>query len=388
MSETFVLTEIRELLRRGDDVRVVARRGPDAGEPIHAGAREVLEAVTYVPHSRRRLIRAALQLLARAPRDSLATLLWCVRARPFERGTLRAFGEAAAVVERLPEVDHVHAHFAHDSATLALVLARVARRGFSFTAHAHDVFVATSLRLLRRKIGSAAFVAAPAEFTAAHVRTVAATRDRAKVVVVRNGVELARLQTGGERDSPPTILTVGRLVDKKGIDVVLHAAALLASRGVETRWQVIGDGPLRSALRELAASLGVDEIVELSGSRDHGYVLERLRAATAFVLPCRVTARGDSDAIPVGLVEALAAGVPVVTTAVAGIPEIVEDGKCGLLVPENDPDSVASAVQTLLADERLRARLGRGAQAAASGFAVETTVDRLRELFRAAASDP
>jgi glycosyltransferase involved in cell wall biosynthesis len=370
LTERFVLTEIAELRRQGDEVLVVARRSEHDPEPDAAGV-DVLRLPERVGSS-------AVVALARSPRRALPALAWAIRARRYEREALRAFGEAAWLARRLPaSTERLHAHFAHGSATLALLLARLTGRPFSFTAHAYDVLVATHPLLLRRKVDEAAFVVAVSEFTRARLAA-----GNGKVAVVRNGVEPP---APAAPDDPPLVLAVARLVEKKGLDTLLRACAELVRRGVRFRCELVGDGPERGRLEALARELDLGDAVRLSGARPHAEVAGRLARARAFALPCRRARDGDEDALPVALVEALAAGVPVVTTGVGGIPEAVEDGVSGLLVPPEDPRALADALERLLVDDALHARLAAGGRDAARAFDPERCVGELRALLAGAA---
>lgn len=376
LSETWVVGELRELLRRGDEVLVLAR-SPGDSVPVPDGLHTI-----HAPRRRTTLVRAALQILVERPLRSLPALGWAVRARPRERGVLRAFGQAAALAPLIEHDDHLHAHFAHNSASLALLLSRLTGRPFSFTGHAYDVLVATQPALLRRKIAAARFTIAVSDWSRARLADIARPQDREKVVVVRNGVDLRALAAGGALDSarPPLVLTVARLVDKKGVDLAVGACARLAARGVRHRWLVVGDGPLRARLEAQARELGVEHTIAFAGAQDPDAIAERLSQATMFVLPCRVAADGDQDVLPAAIVEALAAGLPVVTTPVGGIPEL---GRAAVLVPCDDADALATAVADVLGDGARRAALADGARQAAADYDVRHSVARLRELFAA-----
>jgi glycosyltransferase involved in cell wall biosynthesis len=383
VSETFVLHELAELCRQGEDVRIVSRRPADPRDPVHPGTAPLVERTLTLPRSSRPLAAAAVRLLVRSPRRAAPALVWCIRGRVVEREAVRVFGEAAYVLPRVGSFDHAHAHFAHGSASLAQVLGRLHDRPYSFTAHARDVLLARP-RMLTRKLARCAFAVAPSEFIASRLRGLA--DESSRVVVVRNGVP--KDEDGhepGPKEEPPLVLSVARLVPKKGLDLALRAAALLAERRVEARWEFVGDGPLRGELASLAERLGLDGRVVFSGSRDHAWVRRRLRAATLFVLPARVTADGDSDALPAAIVEALAAGVPVVTTDVGGIGEVVVDGVSGRLVRPDDAEAVADAVEELLRDDALRERLAAAAPGATLEYDLAASAERLRDLFRAAA---
>jgi glycosyltransferase involved in cell wall biosynthesis len=389
LSETFVLNEVREVLRQGDEVTVVSLAEPHADEPRHPGAEAVLPRTVYGPRGEARVRRLALagaRALLRRPRRAWPALAWAARAALRERttGHLKQFGEAAWLLSRLPaDVDHVHAHFAHAPATAALLLARLLGRPFSFTAHANDIYTLTTPQLLRAKIAEARFVATVSDATHADVAQAAPADDRAKVVVVRNGIDRRRFAPRAEEPrGAPVVLCVSRLVEKKGVDTLIEACARLAARGVDLRLEVMGDGPLRGALEERARALGVAGRVALLGNVDQAAVLAGYRRASVLALACRHAESGDRDGLPVALVEAMAAGLPVVSTPISGIPEVVRDGESGLLVAPDDADALAGAIGRVLADADFRARLARGARAATDAYDERATVAGLRRLFR------
>jgi glycosyltransferase involved in cell wall biosynthesis len=322
LSETFVVKEVRGLLAAGDDVTVYARRGGEAG------VADDLRAVVVGPGSSwgARGVGAALALQ--------------------ERGSLHALAEASWLAKHV-RADHAHAHFAFGAASIALLYGRLAGAPASFTAHAHDLYGGVPDAVLGRKLMAAAWAAAPSEHGVERLRGLA---PGASVVVQRNGVDRSAVDAG-PREAPPRVLGIGRLVEKKGFDVLVRAAARL-----DAVVEIVGDGPERERLEALS-----DGRVRFSGALPHGEAIARLRGASAFVLPCRELPSGDRDGLPVALVEAMSAGVPVVTTPVGGIPELVRDGETGLLVAPDDDVALAAAVERALRDGAGLAAAGRAA---------------------------
>jgi glycosyltransferase involved in cell wall biosynthesis len=387
-SETFILREVEELIRQGDDVVLYSLTRPHAGEPRHDGVDAIVARACYLPTGPRRLLAlvgSALAELVRSRRTAWGALGWCVawslRQRRLDH--LRRFGEACYVRRRFPaDVDHIHAHFAHGPTTVALLLARLTGVPFSFTGHAKDIFELVPPRLLSAKVTEASFARAVSDYTREQIAAATAPGDREKIVVVRNGVDRTRFSGNGRApETPPLILAVSRLVEKKGLDTLVEACSLLGRRGLDFRCEVIGDGPLRSRLERQVDELGVSDRVFLVGSRDQDGVRAAYERATVFALPARRTAVGDQDGLPVAIVESLAAGVPVVTTPTSGIPEVVETERSGLLVPANDPTALADALERLLRDPELLGRLASASRARAADYDLSTCVGRLRGLF-------
>ena len=260
---------------------------------------------------------------------------------------------------------------------------------FSLTAHAKDVFAqgpsrATWRRLARRS----EFIVTVAESNRRHIGELLGDRLRDRVRVLYNGVDLAAITPQPQRQRAPhaalRLLCVARLVPKKGLTDLLHAAALLRERGLPFRCSIVGDGPERESLEKLRDERGLSDCVQFEGAFGHERVIECLSESDAVILPCRVTEDGDRDVLPTVLLEAMAAGIPCVSTSVGGIPEIVEPGETGLLVPERDPDALAHALYTLAADPPLARRMGAaGRRRAERLFDRRRSVGVLRSWFAA-----
>ncbi len=396
VSETFVQNEVLEVLRQGDEVTVCSLRRPHPGEPPSPRASVLAARTIYVPEGPRRvlaLVGSAGVVLLRRRRRAWGALWWALRFtwRTREFDQVERFAEAAWLSRRgvSSDVGHIHAHFAHGPATVALLLARLTGIPFTFTGHAKDIFQLVPASFLAAKAKEARAVVTVSAYTQAHVRDAVEPEDRHKVVVVRNGLEPGRFERRQvEPVGSPTIASVSRLVHKKGVDVLIDACALLADRGTEFSCRVIGEGPRRDRLAERADRAGVADRIELLGSLDRDGVARELAGALVFALPCRRTKKGDQDGLPVALVEAMAVGVPVVTTPVSGIPELVLDERSGLLVHPEDPAALADALDRLLSDPALRRRLVASGAEALSDYDLAENVARLRALFGANAVVP
>ena len=391
LSETFVLREVREHVRQGRPIVVWTLR-PVPGEELPAeDVDDVADRVRAVPPGVGgvlRLIASSIAMALRHPvrfvRNAAFAARWAVAER--DPRHLAALPFATYIAARLPEDAHVHSHFANTPATVGLLAARLSGRSFSFTGHARDLYVVTSKAFLRAKVSAASFVALGSEFARERVAEAVGPELADRLVIVRNGLDALDMAAPrlGARSEPPVIASVGRLVEKKGHATLVEASALLASRGVAHRCAIVGDGPLAGELEEQIERTGAP--VSLLGAREPHAVRELIDSATVFALACQPAADGDSDTMPLAILEAMSRGVPVVTTAIAGIPEVVRAGESGLFVEPQDAAALAAALERLLRDPALAAELGERARHRADEFDVHSNVKRLYSC--AAAGEP
>lgn len=266
-------------------------------------------------------------------------------------------------------VDRIHAHFASHTATCAGIAGIVSGIPFSFTAHAYDIYcTALSLRndTLGWKLRHAAQVFAISEHGKNLLCATLPLAARGHIHKIFVGIPMDVFQ---ERVPPPLdsngprLLCVARFDTKKGLDTLLDACAILKEQSVPFQLRIYGDGPLRQSLTEQVTKLSLKEHVQLGLSIPQEAVAEELGACHMFVMPCRMDQKtGDIDGIPTVFMEAMATGRPVISCAVAGIPELVRDGETGLLVPPDDPIALAKAIVTLGCNDSLRLRLGKQAK--------------------------
>lgn len=402
VTETFILREVLEMERQGQPVRLVPLLRDDP-PVVHEDARAWTGRALFTRFLSRRILAANLRALVAEPSTYLSTLGTLVRGMARNPAallkSLALFPKAVYLAERLQEegIRHVHAHYATHPATVAWVMASLSDLTWSVTVHAHDIFVDQTF--LGEKLTAATFVRVISEFNRDYLLDRLPDLDPERVRVIHVGVEVDRYAPGagaevageipggsdaGNRpsDGTPLILTVASLRPYKGIPVLLEACYLLGQAGVPFRCRVAGDGPVRSELEALATAYGLDDRVRFLGAVPEDRVPRLLSEASVFVLPSVVQEDGQMDGIPVALMEAMAAGVPVVASDLSGIPELVEDGVTGILVPPDDPEAVAAAVRSVL-DRPRRARelAERGRQEVREEFALEGSVTRLLELL-------
>ena len=383
LSETFILNEFLELRRQGLDVSLAAVMHP--GEPkSQPEALALVPEVVYLQAGPLwREVPAMARTVARHPWGALRAGFHVAtrHSRPSTRNLLHAL----VLVDRLAAGPpaHLHAHFLHATASIAYLTHLISGQGYSLTGHAKDIYTTLPENVLRR-CRHARFVTTCTDANRRHLVDELGVRS-VPVVLCRHGVELERFSAVRRAPAPGRILTVGRLVAKKGFDVLISACGELARRGVAFELHLVGGGPLRGELEALAASENVGGQVVFRGSMPQVELLGELAEAEVFALSPVVLDNGDRDGIPNVLLEAMAAGVPVVAAAVSGIPEVVVDGSTGRLVPEGRPDALADALQELFTEDGLRVRLAERARA----FALEQcdlsqAVAPVRRLFEEA----
>jgi len=386
LSQTFVLNEVLALEKKGLRVLIFSVKNP-GGEPVHARVSSVRAPVHYLSLTgRRRQVWAANLRIARSkPWCYFHLLTEAARYRSWD--ILRHFWQAGYLADllRRDPATHLHAHFATAPALVAMFASQLSGTAFSFTAHARDIYVDTRPELLRAQMERAMAVVTVSEYNRRHLVRQFSPATPAKVVCIYNGIDPSHFPFASRRGAdsgPPVILSVARLVEKKGLEDLIEAAAILRARGVSFRVEIIGAGPLREALQAAIVRNGLHEAVTLRGAQPQELVRQAYDRAAVFVLPCVITADGDRDGIPTVLLEAMLGGVPVITTPVSGIPELIEPDSSGVLVAPNDPGMLADAMAKLIGDPCLRDRLARSARTRVeSKFSIEQSSSRLMALF-------
>jgi colanic acid/amylovoran biosynthesis glycosyltransferase len=385
LSQTFVLNEVLALENKGLDIRIFSVKHP-GGEPVHDSVSQVRAPLTYLALKgrRRRIWTANLAIACRRPGTWLRILLEAARYR--STGVLKHFLQAGYLAESLRRapVHHIHAHFATAPALVAMYASALSGIRYTFTAHARDIYVDTRPELLRRQIERAAAVVTISEYNRRYLSGMSSAAG-AKVRCIYNGVDPTLFpfrRAGFCTTGLPVILSVARLVEKKGLADLVDSAAILRTRGLSFRVEIIGAGPLLGPLRTRIASLGLDRVIDLSGAQSQDAIRAAYQRSTVFALPCVITPDGDRDGIPTVLLEAMLSGVPVVTTPVSGISELIGADWSGLLVPPGNPGLLANALERLLTDAELRDHLARTARAKVeSQFSIDRSSAQLMTLF-------
>jgi colanic acid/amylovoran biosynthesis glycosyltransferase len=387
LTETFILREMNELECRAWTVELY---------PLicQAQARVHAEAVPWLsrvhPPRMSENVAASTSWCLRRPLRCLSIVSKVLRGYWREpRGLARALWllpRSAAIASALQAsaMTHIHAHYATYPALTAWIVHRLTGVTYSVTVHAHDIFITQAM--LYTKLASAEFVVAISEYNRQLLLGVDPSWGN-KVHVVHCGVHLDAYASPRPRhlQARVNIVCVGSLQEYKGHRVLLGAAAMLRSRGVDFDLRIVGDGPLRTKLETEIARLDLRGHVELLGPLTESEVAQILGVADIYVQPSIVAASGLMEGIPVALMEAMASGVPVVATALSGVPELVEDDVTGLLAPAGDPHALADALERLTTEAALADRLARsGRIRVEQQFDVRRNVAELAGLLRGA----
>ena len=379
-SETFIVTELLAHQAAGLDVEVFSLRPPTEGR-FHASVSAVRAPVTYLqpPPSK---AAAVWDLLLEARRAFPSADVLGLLAAADLRDAVAAVELATCVRER--GITHLHAHFGSVATTVARLAAALAGVPYTFTAHAKDIFhVDVRDDDLAVKLRDAAAVVTVSDFNAAHLRQRFGTAARG-VERIYNGLDLDAFGYGEPRRRPPLVAGVGRLVEKKGFDVLIRACALLRDSGRELRCVIAGAGEREALLAAEVQRLGLSGVVHLAGPLPQEQVRELVSGAAVLAAPCVVAADGNRDGLPTVVLEGMALGTPVVATDVTGMREAVHHDVTGLMVAQHDTEGLAAAIARLLDDADLRVRLaGAARRLVEERFDATTQAARLRALFAA-----
>jgi glycosyltransferase involved in cell wall biosynthesis len=393
LSETFILNEILGVEELGLELEIFSlRKLPPANEPVHPDVAKVKAPVRYIPSLIRPLWPPGLALLL----FSHLALLFAAPQRYFAAARfhfgsgngprLKDFLQAGYLGRALSrgKFTHLHAHFANVPTTVAEIVKHLTGIGYSFTAHAKDVYL-TPPSELARKIKEAKCVLT---CTAVNQRYLAGLADQGTPVrLAYHGVDVSRFRALSSGDSPqndgvPLILSVARLCEKKGLEFLIEACRILVDRGVAFQCRIVGHGPLEDKLQKMIATLALRDRVFLLGKMTQDQLAQLYPQSNLFVLPCMILENGDQDGIPNVLFEAMVCGVPIVSTEIPGICELIEHQKNGLLVEQRNARALADAIELLIGSPGLRNDLAlKGRQTVLGGFTRESSARNVYNIL-------
>jgi glycosyltransferase involved in cell wall biosynthesis len=377
--QTFCYREVAELDRQDIAPPIFSIRNPK-DEPPQDWDTRIVDRVHYLPEE-----KELLEEVRRAAKKGKISTDISVALQEWGRRTdfLRLY-QAVYVGLRLRQmqIDHVHAHFAGMAARTAFWINKFFSITFSFTAHANDIFSPRQFEIgLDKLLDAARAIVTETDYAARFLRERFPHRaDR--VHRIYNGLDLAEFGRADFSSNPPLIISVGRLIPKKGFRDLIRTCALLAERGKLFRCEIIGEGPLENELRLQIDKLHLQHNVVLTGAKPQTQLRGRLAAASVFVLPSVIDPDGGMDNLPTVIMEAMATGLPVVSTNVGGIPEMIIENETGFLVQPRDAAGMADAIETVINDSSSAARLGHsGYERARALFSIEKNVRQLSALI-------
>jgi len=366
ISESFISNEILLLEQQGIRIHIFSMRHPRESFS-HKSVQQIKARVDYLPE---RILPALPQLLfynliqaVKAPGTYLQAIAMAFRRflRTRKSATIKHLLQAGYLVQKLlpgSAVVHLHAHFAHSPTSVAMFASRLSGLDFSFTGHAKDIYTSHPVQL-QEKMAKARFVVTCTEYNRRHLLQIL-DNGHTDVYRIYHGIDLNLFSNGATRKRPQPpyqFVTVARLVPKKGLPTVYRALQRLQQAGVAFEHRLIGDGDEREKILGLVRDLGLSESCQWVGTLAHEQVLAYYRRSDLFVLGCEQAANGDRDGIPNVFVESLAMGLPVVSTRLSAIPELIETGRTGLLVEPGNDEAMAKSILELLTDNQLRAHV-------------------------------
>jgi len=378
-SQTFCYREVAELDRQGLTPPVFSIRKPK-NEPPQDWDERVIERVHYLPEEEGLLS----DVRRTSKKGNLKAEIVAVLDEWGRRTDFLRLYQAIYIGLRLRDlgIDHVHAHFAGLAARTAFWIDKFFGINFSFTAHANDIFAPRNFEIgLDKLVDAARAVITETDYAAKFLKERFPNRaDR--IHRIYNGLNLAEFRRADFSAASPSIVAIGRLIEKKGFADLIHACRLLKDRGKLFRCEIIGEGPLEKELRRLIDQLDLQNCVKLPGPKPQHKIAEHLAAGTVFVLPSVIDPDGGMDNLPTVIMEAMVTGLPVISTAIGGIPEMVVENETGILVPPGDAGALAHAIEKVIVDLSFVRQLGaNGHRRACDLFSIEKNAQSLIRIF-------
>lgn len=394
---TFIYREIFDLRAMGVEVDTVSMNKP-AADKVSPEAAGLLETTCYLDEmSEFRKFYSFFRMLLTRPVRTMRCLRLFLGASPMQgaRDYVRLgyhLVEACFLVKQVEESrpEHIHCHFITGAASIGMFLSALTGIPYSFTMHASAIWIDPIA--LRAKLRTCRFCVSISEFNKRHVSETYGSEYARKINIVHCGIDLSEIRP---HDTPVegetgqiSILAIGQLMKRKGYHVLIPAAKMLKDAGVMATWTVVGDGPERARLERMIREYDVEDTVLLVGAKPHDEITQFLRNADIFALPCVIGDDNTRDGIPVALMEAMATGLPVVSTSIVGLPELIDSGENGVLVEPDDPRQLADAILDLAESPELRRRLGTAAiEKVDREFNSRRSAEQLQTLFSGSVRD-
>lgn len=395
LTTTFIDREIRTLRRLGLQIQIISIRKPPSRILNLHQYDDLRDNIIYLLPVNWLIFFAAHLYFAVFNPFIYFVLLGFLLSRPHPSIRSRAMtllhfaeGVLAAYLLRQEQCNQIHAHFLDRSSLVALCVGRLLKIPYSLTAHANDIYVKPVL--VREKIAESRFTITVSEFNKSYLRNTYNHLDQEKVVVLHPWVDIEKFTPPSSKpvNSSFRILSVGRLVEKKGHSSLIDACNLLKKGGMSFKCHIVGDGPLKLELEKMVANYDLNDEVRFLGGVPQKEVLSQLSNADLFVLACTIAKDGDRDGMPVAIAEAMAMELPVISTHILGISELVRKD-AGYLVPPDDPVALANAIQEMSElDLSMRRNMGKAGRAIIEeGFSINDGIRRLADMFLSKSSN-
>jgi colanic acid/amylovoran biosynthesis glycosyltransferase len=376
LTESFVLNEIVELIKLGHEVHIFSITGLN-GQFVHKEFTENLSnSIHYLPNPKE--ITSQIRLVLK----SIGIFGWNY---PCENLKTKGLSIAAAKyfypIAKNLQLDVLHAHFNGVPAHTAMLMSEKLLIPFTFTGHANDIFVKPSVSSLKKRMKQASAIIVPSNYNRKYLHKLTGINET-KIRVVRACPLIDKFSDVKRKQKFPIVVSVGRFVEKKGIKDGILSIKTLTKFYPEIQYRIIGSGVLENELRSLANSLDISKNVVFLGNVSDDLQIDELSKATIFILPCIKGRNGDVDGIPVSLMEAMYSRIPVISTTLSGIPELIQNGKEGLLVEPGNVGQMVDAIETLLKNDDLRSKMGeRGKEKIVLDFNIHKEVEKLIAIW-------
>lgn len=378
LTQTFCYREVQEMRRQGMDPAIFSIRVPEDA-PADC-PEDIKELVQYLPPDEE-VVAGVKQRLERKQLSRAANITLTHWGKFSDKRRAYVAAHLGPIL-RKQGICHVHAHFAGIAARTAYWLKEFCGIHYSFTAHANDIFCETDFPVtLADLVREASFISTVTDYSRDWLRK-RFPADAKRIHRVYNGIDVSVFCEAKPPAGKPRIISIGRCIEKKGYPDLINACALLRDRGMDFECLIVGSGPLEDALKAQIGALKLDGIVQMLGARPQEEVRALLATSSLFVLACATEPDGGMDNLPTVIVEAMACGLPVVSTRLAGVPEMVREGVTGFLTNEKDPLGLANAVSKALADPVRAKEMGfHGRALARALFTTEVTTGQLKRLL-------
>lgn len=387
VSETFILREILEMQKLGEEIDVFAVN-PSPDNIVHPEFSQFMGQIFRPPSDFLSHLKSHLFWIQNKPSiylKILGKIFKSIKHRKTFTVSLKVFCIATrgAYSLRNKKYKHIHSHFGNAPATGAWIVSKFLGIPFSITTHAVDIFIPDIL--LEQKINDSKFTATISEYNRNYLLNKYRINDESKIQIIRCGINPDEFPYKAAETSkiPPVIVSAGRLVSKKGFEYLIKAMKILINSNRKAELIIIGGGEKYNELKSLVDKLGLETVVHFKGAMPNDEVKKIIQNSDLFVLACFQDSRGDMDGIPVVLMEALALGVPAISTELSGIPELIKPFETGLLVPPKDSKALADAITLLLNEKDLRKRLSQGGRKlVVDEFNIAKNSRKLRDLIK------